>query len=83
MENEIKYIDLMDEDGEKVHFEIIETIEIKERKYLIVADEDMEDDDAIVLSMEEDGDEYFFRPVEDEEELEEVNVAYEEILDAE
>lgn len=83
MENEIKYIDLMGEDGEKIHFEIIETVEVNEKKYLIVAEENMEDDDAIVLCMEEDGDQCSFRPVEEEDELEEVNDAYEELLDAE
>ncbi|SHJ44526.1 Protein of unknown function [Hathewaya proteolytica DSM 3090] len=82
MENELKFIDLKDEDGKKIRFEVIETVEVNDNKYLIVAEESMDEDDAIVLCMEESDDECFFRPVEDDDELETVNEAYEEILES-
>ena len=79
MENNMEIINLTDENGEKVTFEVLDTVMVEEKKYLIVSEEGMEEDDALVLCMEDKGEQCYFRPVEDSKELELVEEAYEEL----
>ncbi|MGH4051480.1 MAG: DUF1292 domain-containing protein [Clostridium sp.] len=78
---ENKIITMLDEDGEKIDFELIEIIELDENKYALLAPIG-EEDDAFVYKIElVDGKEQYIA-VEDEEEfesvLEEYNSTFEE-----
>ncbi|MBZ9608930.1 DUF1292 domain-containing protein [Clostridium estertheticum] len=72
---ENKIITMLDEDGEKVDFELIEIIELDENKYALLAPIG-EEDDAFVYKIEVvDGKEQYIA-VEDEEEFERVLEEY-------
>jgi len=77
---ENKIISMMDEDGEKVDFEIVEIIELDENKYALLAPIG-EEEDAFVYKIEtvEGKDQYI--AVEDEEEFERVLEEYESTFD--
>lgn len=83
MENKMEFINLLDENGEKVTFQVLDTVMVDEQKYIIVAEDGMNDEDAIVLCMEENGEQCYFRPVEDDDELESVEEAYNELWEEE
>lgn len=72
---ENKIISMMDEDGEKVDFELVEIIELDENKYALLAPVG-EEEDAFVYKIEtvEGKDQYI--AVEDEEEFERVLEEY-------
>ncbi len=73
---ENKIITMIDEDGEKVDFELIEIIELDENKYALLAPIG-EEEDAFVYKIElVDGKEQYIA-VEDEEEFERVLEEYE------
>lgn len=78
MENFLENITLTDEDGNDVEFEVITKLELEEDEYFIVAPIDNDDADAIALKVvkDEDGEEYF-ATVEDDEEFQIVNDAFE------
>ncbi|MBU3090973.1 DUF1292 domain-containing protein [Clostridium sp. CM028] len=72
---ENKIITMLDEDGAKVDFELIEIIELDENKYALLAPIG-EEDDAFVYKIEVvDGKEQYIA-VEDEEEFERVLEEY-------
>jgi len=72
---ENKIITMLDEDGEKIDFELIEIIELDENKYALLAPIG-EEDDAFVYKIEViDGKEQYIA-VEDEEEFERVLEEY-------
>ena len=72
---ENKIITMLDEDGEKIDFELIEIIELDENKYALLAPIG-EEDDAFVYKIEViDGKEQYIA-VDDEEEFERVLEEY-------
>ena len=73
---ENKIITMIDEDGEKVDFEIIEIIELDENKYALLAPIG-EEEDAFVYKIELIDDKEQYIAVEDEEEFERVLEEYE------
>ncbi len=72
-ENE-NYITLTDDDGNEVSFEILDTVEYKERVFAVLLPFDEDDDGIVILEIIESEDEDFddFVAVEDEALLEEV-----------
>ncbi len=69
---------LVDENGDEVEFEHIDTIDMNDNEYVVLApleeeDEDQEDEEVIILKVEhnEDGEDSFVT-IEDDDELEEV-----------
>jgi uncharacterized protein YrzB (UPF0473 family) len=69
---------LVDEDGEEVEFEHIDTIEMNDNEYVVLApldriDPDQEDEEVVILKVEhsEDGDDSFIT-IDDDDELDEV-----------
>lgn len=88
-ENE-NYITLTDDDGNEVSFEVLDTIEYKDRVFSVLLPFDDEDDEVVILEMLFNGDDpefVDFVSVEDEALLEEVfaefQKRYEEGSDAE
>lgn len=80
MEEGIENLSLYDEDGNELKFQVITKIDIEEREYVIVIPEDeLDAEEAIALRIEQDEDgNDILVTVEDEDELEEVSIAYEE-----
>ncbi len=77
---ENKIISMMDEDGEKVDFELIEIIELDENRYALLAPiGDEEDAFVYKITIVEGKEEY--TAVEDEEEFERVLEEYESTFD--
>lgn len=70
---------LVDENGDEVEFEHIDTIDMNDNEYVVLApledeeDEDSEDEEVIILKVEhnEDGEDSFIT-IDDDDELEEV-----------
>ncbi|MFR1707772.1 MAG: DUF1292 domain-containing protein [Clostridium sp.] len=82
MDNFLENITLTDEDGNDVEFEVITKLEVEDAEYFIVAPVDDKNEDAIALKVvkDENGEEYF-ATVEDEEEFNIVNDAFETLYD--
>jgi len=79
---ENKIITMLDEDGEKVDFELVEIIELEGNQYALLAPIG-DEDDAFVYKIEMlDGKEQYIA-VEDEEEFERVLEEYESTFDEE
>lgn len=74
LEESENYITLTDDDGNEVSFEILDTVEYKERVFAVLLPFDEEDDGIVILEIIESEDEDFddFVAVEDEALLEEV-----------
>ena len=74
LEDEENYITLTDDDGNEVSFEILDTVEYKERLFAVLLPFDDEDDGIVILEIIEGEDEEFddFVSVEDDALLEEV-----------
>ncbi|MBR6070417.1 MAG: DUF1292 domain-containing protein [Ruminococcus sp.] len=74
LEDEENYITLTDDDGNEVSFEILDTVEYKERLFAVLLPFDEEDDGIVILEIIEGEDEEFddFVSVEDDALLEEV-----------
>ncbi|MGH4118548.1 DUF1292 domain-containing protein [Clostridium sp.] len=77
---ENKIITMLDEDGEKVEFELVEIIELNENKYALLAPVG-DEDDAYVYKIEEVDGKKEYIAVEDEEEFEKVLEEYESTFD--
>jgi uncharacterized protein YrzB (UPF0473 family) len=77
---ENKIITMVDEDGEKVEFELVEIIELNENKYALLAPVG-DEDDAFVYKIEEVDGKKEYIAVEDEEEFEKVLEEYESTFD--
>jgi uncharacterized protein YrzB (UPF0473 family) len=77
---ENKVITMIDEDGEKVDFELVEIIELDSNKYALLAPIG-DDEDAYVYRIEEVDGKPQYMAVEDEEEFERVLEEYESTFD--
>ena len=77
---ENKIITMIDEDGEKVDFELIEIIELDGNKYALLAPIG-DEDDAYVYKIEEVDGKPQYIAVDDEEEFEKVLEEYESTFD--
>jgi uncharacterized protein YrzB (UPF0473 family) len=75
-----KIITMVDEDGEKVEFELVEIIELNENKYALLAPVG-DEEDAYVYKIEEVDGKKEYIAVEDEEEFEKVLEEYESTFD--
>jgi len=75
-----KIITMVDEDGEKLEFELVEIIELKENKYALLAPVG-DEEDAYVYKIEEVDGKKEYNAVEDEEEFEKVLEEYESTFD--
>lgn len=80
--SEKKTIMLKDENGQEKEFEIVEVLEIEEKKYVLVAPVGDEDDAFVYRIDEIDGVEHLV-PVEDDEEFEIVFEEYNSYFDEE
>ena len=82
MDNFLENIMLTDKDGNDVEFEVITKLDIEGAEYFIVAPVEDNGEDALALKVvvNEDGEEYF-ATVEDDEEFNLVNEAFEALYE--
>ena len=77
MNEESKIISTVDEDGNEVQFEIVDIIAIDDTEYGLlypITDSDDEEEALVVMRLEQDGDDYVFERIEDDDEFEKVSV---------
>ena len=83
MENEEKQlIETIDENGNKLTFELYDIVEVDSKEYalLIDAENDEDEDEITLMRLTQDGEEYVFESIDDEEEFNKV-AAYVESMD--
>jgi len=73
-------VELFDDNGNPVKFNIIATLELDDQEYAILSNVEDEDEVLIFKVTEEDA-EFVFETISDEEELESVIQAYNDIMD--
>lgn len=71
------------EDGEQIEFYVLEETKLAGESYLLVADSDEEEANALILReiQSENEDDTIYDTVDDEEELEALSKVFEELLD--
>lgn len=69
---------LTDDEGNDVEFEWLDTLEVNDKKYVVVLPVDDESDEVVILKIEEDEEEETFVGLEDEKEINEVFEAFKE-----
>lgn len=80
--NNENLVETIDEQGNKVTFELIDIVTVDDVEYaLLIPPENKDDEDAEILVMrfKKDGDDYSFEMIENDEELEKVAQYIEEI----
>lgn len=84
MKNE-NLITLLDEDGKEMDFEIVATLNVEKVEYAILqpVDEEDEDEGVVIFKIIESDGEEVLESIQDEEELNLVISAYEELLEEE
>ena len=79
-ENDV--VELLDENGVPTLFNIIANLELDGQEYAILSNVN-DDEDVLIFMVTEENDEFVFETIEDEEELNAVIDAYNELLDEE
>ena len=85
MADEDQIIETIDENGNLIKFELYDIVEVDEQEYALllpVDTEEEDDDEAVLMKLSKDGDEYLFETIDDDEEFEKV-AAYVESLEDE
>ena len=85
MANEEQIIETIDENGEKVKFELYDIVEVEEQEYalLLPVEDDEDADELVIMRLEKDGDEYLFETIDSDEEFDRVAEYVETIMDEE
>lgn len=79
-ENDV--VELLDENGVPTLFNIIANLELDGQEYAILSNVN-DDEDVLIFKVTEENNEFVFETIEDEEELNAVIDAYNELLDEE
>ena len=81
-EEESKIIETLDENGNVVKFELYDIVQMDEKEYaLLIPVEGDSDDEVVLMGLEQDGNDFVFRAIEDEEEFREVSEYIESLED--
>lgn len=75
-------VELFDENGIAVKFNIIANLELDEQEYAILSNMN-DEEEVLIFKVTEENDEFVFESIENEEELDAVIEAYNELLDEE
>lgn len=75
-------VELFDENGVAVKFNIIANLELDEQEYAILSNVN-DEEEVLIFKVMEENDEFVFESIENEEELDAVIEAYNELLDEE
>ncbi len=83
-ENE-ELIETIDEEGNKVTFELIDVVTVDDVEYALLLPKDVKDDDEegeiLVMRLKKDGEEYSFEAIDDDDEFNKVAEYIEELED--
>ena len=77
-------IEIVDENGEKFEVELVDLINFEDSEYALLTPIDKqedEDDDYILMKVIQDGDDYSFETIDDNDEFERVSAYIDEIAD--
>ncbi|MDW7659814.1 MAG: DUF1292 domain-containing protein [Bacillota bacterium] len=75
-------VELFDENGVAVKFNIIANLELDDQEYAILSNVN-DEEEVLIFKVMEENDEFVFESIENEEELDAVIEAYNELLDEE
>jgi len=78
-----RMVELIDEDGQAVQFEIVVDFEVEGQEYAVLVQEGSEEEAILFRVVEDGGDEPSFEVVIDDAEFEAVAKVYEEIMNQE
>ncbi|MGM9994713.1 MAG: DUF1292 domain-containing protein [Candidatus Avigastranaerophilus sp.] len=83
MTNKNEKIETVDENGNKVCFDVLDIVTVDDVDYAILLPEDGEDEESelLIMRLKQDGEEYLFETIDDDEEFEKVAAYIEEIED--
>ncbi len=73
-------VELFDDNGNPVKFNIIATLELDEQEYAILSNVE-DEDEVLIFKVSEEDEEFIFETISDEDELESVIQAYNELMD--
>ena len=81
-ENE-NFIETVDEEGNKVSFELVDIVTVDDVEYALLLPKDVKDEDGeiLVMRLKKDGEEFSFEAIEDDEEFDKVAQYIEELED--
>lgn len=82
-ENE-ELIETIDEDGNKVTFELIDVVTVEDVEYALLLPKDVKDEEEgeiLVMRLKKDGEEYSFEAIDDDDEFNKVAEYIEELED--
>ncbi len=78
-------IETIDENGEKVSFELLDIVTVDDVEYALLLPTDVTDEDdeneVLVMRLKKDGEEFSFEAIEDDDEFEKVAQYIEEVED--
>lgn len=78
-------IETIDEDGNKVTFELLDVVTVDDVEYALLLPKDLEEDEEdgeiLVMRLKKDGDEFSFEAIDDDEEFNKVAEYIEELED--
>ena len=77
-------IETLDEDGNKISFEVLDFITVDDIEYASLLPADTEDEgesEVLVMRAKKDGEDYYFETIEDDEEFDKVTAYIEDIED--
>ena len=73
MAEEDQIIETVDENGNVVKFELFDIVEVEEQEYaLLLPVDDEESDEVVIMKITNDGEEYIFETIDDDDEFEKV-----------
>lgn len=77
-------IETVDENGNKVCFEVLDIITVDDKEYAVLLPEDNENDEEselLIMRLKQEGEEYLFEAIEDDDEFDKVAAYIEELED--
>ncbi len=74
MEEENFVIETIDEDGKIIKFELFDIVEFEDKEYalLLPAENKKDDDEVVLMRLKQEGEDYLFEAIEDEQEFDKV-----------
>ncbi len=82
-ENREELIETIDEQGNKVTFELVDIVTVDDVEYALLLPPDTDEDEGeiLVMRLKKDGDDYTFETIDDDSEIEKVSQYIEELED--
>ncbi|NMM51410.1 DUF1292 domain-containing protein [Paenibacillus aquistagni] len=82
-EHEEFVVTLIDEDGNEIDMALVETFNVEDQLYALLLERNNPEADGVIVRVDEDGDDMVLNAIEDDEEWNRVQQAYEELAASE